>query len=137
MKKITILLAITVFSMGSYAQDKKLKGPHGGEVISLDDIQIEMTKVTHLEKEKRLEFYLFDPYFNELGVSNIEGRVIVAFNDETQRSKKIRIDGNVLWIALSNHTYSNFQQVIIKIKLNNKKFKASFGEPIIHMGHHH
>lgn len=84
-----------------------------------------------------MEFYLFDQNLNELGISNVEGRVIIAFNDETQRSKKIRVNDNVIWISLSNHAYSNFQQVIIKLQLNNKKFQASFGEPIVHIGHHH
>ena len=91
----------------------------------------------NLEREKKIEFYLLNEDFKELEVSNLEGRVRIVFKDGTATSKKIRIDDNVIWIPLGNNGHDEFQQDDVNIKLNNKKYTATFGHSIIHKGHHH
>ncbi len=159
MKKLNIILTFTLCFMSIYAQELKQKGPHGGDVYSLDDFQIEMVKehfacLSHPEiigqknktcikceaslvREKKIEFYLLNENFNQLDTSNLKGRIRIVFNDETETSKKIRISEDVIWAPLGNEGYNSFQQAIVNIELNNKKYKAIFGQPIIHKGHHH
>ncbi len=159
MKKVLFIVAFLIGSISIYAQQLSKKGPHGGDIFPLDDFQIEMVKEIYrcslhpeivrdkndicikgegnLERDKKIEFYLLNEGFKELEVSNLEGRVRIVFKDGTATSKKIRIDNNVIWIPLGNNGYNEFQQAIIKIKINNKKYKATFGHSIIHKGHHH
>lgn len=160
MKKLLILGVFMICSANIYAQELNQIGPHGGEVIPLNDFQIEMVKdcfkcLVHpkvigkkddicskcegvLEREKKIEFYLLDKNFNELvNTSNIAGRVRIVFKDETASSKKIRISNSVIWVSLGNHGYRNYQQAILTLKFNNKKYKVTFGDPLGHKGHHH
>lgn len=159
MRKLGVILTFTICSMSINAQELKQKGPHGGDVYPLDDFQIEMVKkhftcLSHpkiigqendictkceasLERESKIEFYFLNENFNELDTSNLKGRVRIVFNDETETSKKIRISEDVIWVPLGNEGYNSFQQAIVNVELNNKKYKATFGHPMIHKGHHH
>lgn len=159
MKKRNIIIGFIICTLGLQAQEAKHIGPHGGEIIQLDDFQIEMVKENYrclfhpeisgkktdlcsqdgknLERVKKIEFYLLDKNLKQLDVSHLEGRVIIFFNDETQSSKKIRINDKIIWVPLGNNGHSNYQQALIKFQLYDKKYKAVFGNPIIHKGHHH
>ncbi len=159
MKEVLFIVAFLIGSISIYAQQLSKKGPHEGDIFSLDDFHIEMVKEIYrcllhpeivrekndicikdgakLERDKKIEFYLLNEDFKELELSNLEGRVRIVFKDGTATSKKIRIDNNVIWIPLSNNGHNEFQQAIVKIKLNDEKYTATFGHPIIHKGHHH
>jgi len=91
----------------------------------------------NLERNKKIEFYLFDEGFNVLDTSNLEGRVRVIFKDETAVSKKIRLGRNVFWIPLGENGLNNYQQAAVKLSFNSKTYKATFGQPIVHKGHQH
>ena len=159
MKKLTTVIVFIIYSISNYGQETIEKESHGGEIISLNHFQIEMVKASYkclfhpeidgnknsicsicesnLEREKKIKFYLLNKNFKELDISDIEGRVIIVFKDETQSSKKIRKGNGFIWVPFGNNAYGNFQQAILKIKVNNKKYKVTFGHPVIHKGHHH
>jgi hypothetical protein len=159
MKITTTILMVMLFILGTNAQEIKLKGSHGGDIINLTDFSLEMVKENYicplhqeisgqendtcikcngsLKKVQKIKFYLLDNNLNAPDISNLEGRVRVVLKDETASSRKIRIDNDVMWIPLGNAGFNNYQYAVVKIRLNNKNYEGIFGHPIIHNGHHH
>lgn len=87
-----------------------------------------------LVRDEKLKIYVLN---KSIDLTKIEGRVIVVFNDETQISRKLQFNKDYGWIKLGDNAYSNYNNASLKLNYNNKVYKAIFGEPIIHSGHHH
>lgn len=159
MKTKVLVLAFMLFLVAITAQEKTQKGPHGGDLMSVNDVQIEMVFESYsclfhqemvgdknefckicsskFERTKKVKFYLLDNNLNKIDGVNVKGKVRIVFKDETESSKKIRVVDNIIWIPLGYNGLSNYQQAIVNLKINNKEYKATFGHPIIHQGHHH
>jgi hypothetical protein len=87
-----------------------------------------------LIRNKKIKFNLID---NTLDLSQLTGRIIVIFKDGTQKVSKLNIEDDFLWVKLGVNSLNNFQQAVLKLKNNNKKYKVIFGNQIVHQGHHH
>ncbi|REE80292.1 hypothetical protein BX611_1933 [Lutibacter oceani] len=87
-----------------------------------------------LIRNKKIKFNLID---NTLDLSQLTGRIIVIFKDGTQKVSKLNIEDDFLWVKLGINSLNNFQQAVLKLKNNNKKYKVIFGNQIVHQGHHH
>ena len=158
MKNVTLLLFLLNTTL-PFSQNTKSVGPHGGEIVRVQGFQIEMIKENYrcaihseilgkkndlctkggekLVRDKKIEFLLFDEGFKKIDISHMEGIIRVIFKDETASTKKIRIAEERIWVLFGDNSYNNYQQAVVILKFNNNKYKAVFGEPIVHKGHHH